>query len=67
MIITFCLFQEKIYHWPAKNEILGKYNSPLYFCFLLFIFSITLPVVWISLLYVLSLKFGIQDFTDQVY
>ena len=34
----FCLFQEKIYHWPAKNEILGKYIYHFIFVFFLYFF-----------------------------
>ena len=34
-----------------QTEISGKYNSPPYFCFLSFIFSVTLPAVRIRVLF----------------
>ena len=47
----------------SQTEIWGKYNSPLYFLFSFFIYSITFSCCEDQFT-VLSLKFGTQYFTD---
>ena len=54
-------FHSPRWRFVLQIEISGKYNSPLYFCFLSLFFSITLPAVRISLKF---FKCGTQDFTD---